>query len=274
MLSCAGANALPVGNPTDASMLCDGLFLEGQCGDFCDPGMTLLDAFSMRFGFYGDYVFNRHMEVRSKGRRASIDTTRLNTNACYIAANLWDRLDLFANLGETRISLDAKGKSFRNTRRPEALLEIKTRSAFSWGLGMRGTIWECGCTMLGAEVQYFCTHPHLDRIRLASRESVYPSSKIKAEYREWQIGAGISHRIQMCVPYIALSWSHSKLNFGKKTFYQFPNLGTINLDSVDSIKGWGYAVGVSLIDCERKSLTVEGRFASERALYVNGQIRF
>lgn len=265
-LTCGAVYALPVGNPADASLLCDGLILEGHCGDPCDPYLTWCDAFSVRFGFYGDYVFNRHLEIDSHESDAIIEHTHLTTNAGFIAANFWDRFDLFTTLGITNFSIDTNVSAFSPTSGPR--LEIESSSRFSWSLGVRGTIWECGCTSLGAEGQYFFTHSDIRRVTLSSLVSVYPDN-VDSKYREWQIGLGLAHRINVFVPYVAVKWSRAKVSFDNALV-----IPDVSLTNLQSEKDWGFAVGVSLVDCEKTSLTVEGRWCDERALYVNGQIRF
>jgi major outer membrane protein len=265
VLACSAAQALPVGNPSDASLLCDGLIWEGHCGDPNDPCLTWCDAFSLRVGFYGDYVFNRHLRLDTNEFNKSIEHARLSTNAGFIAANFWDRFDLFTSLGATRLCLESNSFAFGGPSGSRTTVESSTD--FSWSLGLRGTIWECGCTSLGAEAQYFSTCPHINRVTFAELISVYPSN-VDAKYREWQVGVGISHRINIFVPYIAVKWSRAKVDYDNATF------GIATLLDQRSKKDWGYAVGVSLVDCEKASLTVEGRFADETALYVNGQLRF
>lgn len=271
VLACGAAYALPVGNPSDASLLCDGLFLEGHCGDLCDPCMTWCDAFSMRIGFYGDYVFNRHMEVDDHAHDCDIENTEIFTNAGYIAANFWDRFDLFATLGATNIFIDTNDKAFGLGG--SGRFQIETDTDFSWSIGARGTIWECGCTSLGAEAQYFSAKPHVTRITDDAENSVYLANNIHAKYREWQIGVGISHRINMFVPYAAIKWSRAKLDFGDAVI-AIPGAAAADLLDLESKKHFGYAIGVSIVDCEKASLTVEGRWADEKAVHVNGQIRF
>jgi major outer membrane protein len=274
VLACGAAYALPVGNPSDASLLCDGLLWEGHCGDPCDPCLSWCDAFSIRVGFYGDYVFDRNLEIDTNESEKDIERTRLNTNAGLIVANFWDRFDVFTVLGATNLFIETNAQAFSSpfagTR-----FEIETNSSFCWSLGARGTIWECGCTTLGAEFQYFYARPEVNRVSIGATDSIYPD-KVDAKYREWQIGAGISHRINMFVPYVAVKWSRSKLNFDNATFvFTTPSaLGTAILPHLESPKEWGFAVGVSLVDCEKASLTIEGRFGDEQALHVNGQIRF
>jgi major outer membrane protein len=274
VLACGAAYALPVGNPSDASLLCDGLIWEGHCGDPCDPCLTWCDAFSVRVGFYGDYVFNRHMEDDTNEFDKQIEYTEVYTNAAFLAGNFWDRFDIFATLGATNIFIDtnalAFGSSFSGTR-----FQLATNTHFSWSVGGRGTLWECGCTSIGAEVQYLYTQPEVQRITIGALDSIYPSN-IDAKFREWQIGAGISHRINIFVPYAAIKWSRAKLDFdnARFTFLTPDGFDTVTLVDTRSRKNLGYAIGVSLVDCEKASLTVEGRFSDEKALYVNGQIRF
>ena len=105
VMACSAAHALPVGNPSDASLLCDGLLWEGHCGDPCDPCLSWSDAFSIRVGFYGDYVFNRHLKGDHRIRK-QIDHTKLITNAALITANFWDRFDVFTTLGATKLFME------------------------------------------------------------------------------------------------------------------------------------------------------------------------
>jgi major outer membrane protein len=276
ILASGAIYALPVGNPSDASLLCDGLLWEGHCGDPCDPCLSWCDAFSARIGFYGDYVFNRHLEDNTNELHKNLEHTKIFTNAAFLAANFWDRFDVFTTLGATNIFIDTNATAFENTTNG-ARFELETETRFSWSLGVRGTLWECGCTSLGAEAQYFFTRPDITRLTIGSLSSIYPDD-VDAKYWEWQIGLGISHRINIFVPYVAVKWSRAKLKFDNATF-TFNSIdglvfGDTTLVDLENRKDWGYAVGVSLVDCEKASLTVEGRFSDEKALYVNGQIRF
>jgi major outer membrane protein len=270
ILTCGTAYSLPVGNPADATMLLDGIIWEGLCPEICDPCITWCDAVSIRIGFYGDYVFNRHLEVDQSHFDAVIEDTEIFTNAGYIALNFYDRLDLFTTLGATNLYIETDASGFNAS--PGSRIVIESNTDFSWSLGIRGTIWECGCTMFGAEAQYFYTRPDLTRVTLADASSVYNDHILDAKYREWQFGIGVSHRIHIFVPYLAVKWSWEKLFFDSATF---PLGGSVPiLYNLRGQKCCGWALGVSVVDCEKLSLTVEGRFADEKALHVNGQLRF
>lgn len=293
-LSCSPLYALPIGNPVDPVLLCDGLFYEGSCCrllDFCDPGASWCEAFSFRAGYYGDFVFQRSMEIDRHEASDFIENTEIFTNAGYLILNIWDRLDLFATLGATNIFLDTNASSFRLSS--TALLsgnrfELETETAFSWSIGARVILWQCGCTYLGAEAQYFASHPDIERVSLhtplgsagpSPTNSAYPDDNISLKYREWQFGLALAHRINNLIPYVGIKWAHAQMDMddARFTFIGITDpsaTATINLHDLESRKDVGYAIGVTLTDCSKKSLTIEARFADEKALHINGQIRF
>ncbi|MCH9625073.1 MAG: Major outer membrane porin [Chlamydiales bacterium] len=272
LLSCSAAHALPLGNPADASLLCDGLFIEGHCYDFCEPDISWCDAYSVRLGYYGDFVFNRHLEVNEHHQHDDIEKTEMYTNAGYIALNLFDRIDLFSTVGASYLWIDTNESAFGGTAGQRLVLETDT--SFSWSIGARYTILECGCTLFGVEAQYFSACPSVTRVTLAEESSVYPSSNVVLKYHEWQVGVGLSHRIWNLVPYIGIKASGVCANFNNALVSVPTAPNPLELRDLNNQRYAGYAFGVSLVDCERMSLTVEARFPDEKALYASGQVRF
>lgn len=278
VLTCGAAYTLPVGNPSEASLLCDGLFWEGSCCmDPCDSCASWCDAVSFRFGYYGDFVYNKHFKTATSDRH-SIEHFELFTNAGYLALNIWDRVDIFSSLGQTKLRLDSNAGTFTDFGLNGARFHLETQSHFSWSVGARGTVWECGCTSIGVEGQYFYTKPFLSRTSFGAVDSIYfgeQGNDPRFRYQEWQVGFGISHRINVLVPYVAAKWSRARGKFENFTprFIDDTDI-FFDPDNTRTRNGWGYAVGVSLVDCEKAAVTVEGRWGDEKALYVNGQIRF
>ncbi len=292
VLSCGAVQALPVGNPAAASLLCDGIFWEGHCGDMCDPCLTWCDAFSVRFGFWGDYQFNRYMETDDSESK-DVDTTRVISNAAYLVGNFWDRFDIYATLGTTQLQFwgdqgiwQASGPSPVN-QTGDALFHLTTNTNFAWSIGARGTIWECGCTSVGAEFQYLQSRPTLQFYDEYNNDvgtderyrQHFTAGGYGIKYLDWQVGLGIAHRINLLVPYVAVRWSGAKAYLGSAKLQSdgvqapgIPNSAT--LVDLKTNKYWGYAVGASLVDCEKMALTVEGGFASSIEASVIGEIRF
>jgi len=272
LLVTASASALPVGNPWDASLLLDGVIMDGHCFEY--PSCNWCEAWSVRVGFYGDYVYDRHLRVDEKENHSTIHKSEVYTNAGYLALNLFDRVDLFGTVGATRISLSGPQNEFDSIFSSFFFLESMTD--FSWSIGVRGTLWECGCFGLGAEAQYFYTKPRLNWALndQTITNPVYGDSGNHVKYQEWQIGIGAAYQYFIAtycsslVPYVAVKWSQAKVDLGNFPFddFTFPDL--------ENDRSFGYAVGVTLVGAKKMSVTIEGRFIDERAVHVNTQYRF
>lgn len=271
------AYALPVGNPLDASLLCDGVFCEGHCGDHCDPNLRWCDAWSWRIGFYGDYVFDRHLKVDSREDSSTIHESELYTNAVYLAFNLYDRIDLFGTLGTTEFSFN--GYPVKVAALNHFVFDAETY--FSWSVGLRGTIWECGNFGFGGEVQYFHTRPHINSMRDENAAPVYPAQGARINYKEWQMGIGVGyqHYIASCatslVPYAAIKWGHTWVDNGDILFNNpIVSLDEFSVPNLRNARDFGYAIGLTLVGCDKASVTVEARYLDETAVHVNTQYRF
>ncbi len=267
LLSATSAHALPLGNPSEASLLTDGVFTEGRCVEFCDPEVCLWDAWSIRIGFYGDYVFDRHLEAKDYEIHPSLRKTEIVTNAGFLAVNFYDRFDIFTTLGATWLNFTGTEGSFTpTTGTPFQVDKVYSETNFSWSIGVRGTIWECGCLAIGAEGQYFRTRPYINAVDEGAT-TTYPHKR-KIKYEEWQVGVGASYRINIAscstalVPYLGIDWSDVYLDLP---------YGTLNKYHAD--RGIGYALGLTLVGCNKIAATVEGRFINETALYLNVQFR-
>ncbi len=279
LLTSLTLHALPIGNPWDATFLKKGLFLER----YPIPFLKSCNAsWNLRVGFYGDYVFNRRTEVDVRERRDSIHSTKIFTNAGFLALNFCNHLDLFTTLGATGLQFETRANVV-GVALPSVLFHndpvwFDTDTRFSWSVGLRGTLWERKCFILGAEAQYFHTSPHLNFIRGEEDDPFYFSSHSHARYQEWQIGFAASYRVNIIststalVPYIGVKWDRVHLTFDhavavtESAIYTLPNL--------QNQQSWGYAVGLTLLGGEKATVTVEGRFANEEAVYVNSQFRF
>ncbi len=269
------AFALPLGNPWEASLMREGVFCEGHggCYDYCDPCMSWCDAWSIRIGFYGDYVFDTRMEITSTPGDPNIHESELYTNAGFIAVNFWDRFDIFATLGATQLEAIANARAFGASI--NTYVTLLTDTGFSWSIGGRATIFECGCFGFGLEAQYFRTNPNINFTKLENIAPLYHNGA-EIRYHEWQVGLGAAYRINIAscatalVPYMGIKVSHAY----SKTDTIASLLGGTTVIEAETDPYFGYAVGVTLLGCEKSTVTVEARFLNEKAVHVNGQIRF
>ncbi len=276
-----GLMALPLGNPLEPSLLTKGVFSCCFCPTNGDP--NLCDVWSLKIGYYGDFVWNRHMEINHNENhpRSRIREVQLETDAALIALNFWNRFDLFCTLGGTEIFLDGPGGVFNpstiedNRRR----VRITTNTDFAWSCGLRGTIWECGCFGLGAEVQYAHASPHLFSLRMDDFASLDIRSSGHIDYHEWQIGMGAAYRIRLprrcvsLVPYAGVKWAHAVMKASHPEI-ALTSSTTYNLSNFENARDFGGAVGVALVGCSRASLSLEGRFYDENAIHIDLHFRF
>lgn len=260
------AVALPIGNPSEVTLFRCALPFKERC-------LCFLDQFRFSVGYYGDFVFNRHLETVTERQ---IDYSTLTTNAAYLALNFRNLFEIFSTLGATKIKFNTSFSPFNaEGDNPRPRFDFESTTAFSWSLGGRGTLYEYRHFALGIEGQYFSTETQGKVLFLRTNVNDYPSESSTRRYSEWQVGTGISWRYNpYFVPYAAIKYSRAFWDFDNQLFSITGTQAVI--PSIRSAKNWGYAVGLTFapFNCHDLALTVEGRFADEAALYVNAFLHF
>ncbi len=219
------------------------------------------------------------------------------TNAGYLALNIWDRFDIFCTLGTTNayikgssaafnlIGLIGKTAAVEKEDRPNvninnAFVELYSDAEFSWSIGARGALWECGCATLGAEFQYAQAKPQVSQINVVSNVAQFSithpkgfigedaklplhnsgtapfvpdMSKAKAvsvNYNEWQVGLALAYRLNFISPYVGIKWARAKIDFDGAYVAQ-PQLSSEQLDLVTwnpTLRGSAAATGTEQAD--------------------------
>ncbi len=278
--------ALPMGNPWQASLFCDG---EGIVTSEC-PSSRIGDKcwwVKLSFGYYGDYVYDRYLETDSPSN-SDLKFVSLYTNAGSVTANICDWADVFATFGATSGKFVGNSSTFQNSNAINSPIHVQLAADFSWSVGARTTAWRCGNFALGLEGQYFHTSPEITSAYDISASSLQTYfSNLNFNYSEWQVGMGATYQICLsqsiqALPYVGVTWSRATVDLDDAGF-SILEIGeggaqsavyTATFLDLHSQKIWGFVTGVTFVGCERFSVGVEGRFASEAALYVNSSIRF
>ncbi|WP_284442370.1 porin [Chlamydia gallinacea] len=200
------------------------------------------------------------------------------TNAAYLALNIWDRFDVFCTLGASngyfKAGSDAfsvvglfglKGTAVAQTDLPNVFLtqgvvELYTDTSFSWSIGARGALWECGCATLGAEFQYAQSKPKVETLNVlctpaqftvhkprgyknqafplpenAGTDAATDTKSATIQYHEWQAGLALSYRLNMLVPYLGVKWSRASFDADNIRIAQ-PRLAATN--KILSLTAW------------------------------------
>lgn len=270
-------HGLPIGNPCEPAYLNKGIWFSGR---ECDSFLTSLSG---GIGYYGDFVFNRNLQIRSgagldQGR--VINDTRLTTNAAYLFLNLCGRLEAFGTLGKSRLQIHTRESSWFLAGVHDGTLF--TSSYFSWSIGGRALLLNWRCFSLGIEGQYFSTNPDLSKYLSEGFVRLFTYfTNAHTHYSEWQVGGALSYTIKTkwpdtaVIPYIGFKGSRLHFTTNNFTFNDATAFGdTLTIFDLSAHKNYGYAVGTTLIFGSQIGITVEGRFADERAVHVKSQICF
>ncbi|ETF40416.1 major outer membrane protein [Chlamydia pecorum IPTaLE] len=270
------------------------------------------------------------------------------TNAGYIALNIWDRFDIFCTLGATSGYFKGNSSSFNligligisgsslegkypNANISNGVVELYTDTTFSWSVGARGALWECGCATLGAEFQYAQSKPRVQELNVLSNVAQFTVHKPQGyigkslplptnagtsnatdlknatiNYHEWQVGAALSYRLNMLVPYIGIQWSRATFDadtiqiaqprlastifylttwnptlLGERTsgttFDQYADslqIVSLQINKLKSRKACGVSMGATLLDADKWAINGELRLINERAAHLSAQCRF
>lgn len=269
------------------------------------------------------------------------------TNAGYIALNIWDRFDIFCTLGATSgyfkgnsssfnligligISGNTLDQKYPNVSISNGVVELYTDTTFSWSIGARGALWECGCATLGAEFQYAQSKPRVQELDVLSNVAQFTIHKPQGyvgqslplptnagtsnatdlknatiNYHEWQVGAALSYRLNMLVPYIGIQWSRATFDadtiqiaqpklaspifnlttwnptllgqattVGSDKYADTLQIVSLQINKLKSRKACGVSMGATLLDADKWAINGELRLINERAAHLSAQCRF
>ncbi len=259
-------HALPIGNPLTPALYDKGLW------DSRAPYFSWGHCTHIRFGYYGDFVFNREVEQINQGDpEGSIQQMTLMTNGGTLTLDIYDYCDLYLLIGATKIGYHTPG-AFGDY----SYFNFSTTAC--WSIGGVLDLWECGCFGLGIEGQYFQTKPKLDSlINLRTGQMIYFNDFNRMKWREWQGGIAATYRYYDSArlslsPYIGVKAAAGTL---KQHSFQFTEDGLMhNLNRLETSKLWGFALGLTVVSSAILGGTIEGRWADERAVYCSMQLSY
>ena len=273
LLLCPTLNALPIGNPAEATLYTKGVFFDPNDVNPINPLFMFVGGLDVRLGYYGDFTHDRVMGEQLFGDPISQNSkVSMVTNAAYPVINIYNWMDFFATWGVSRITVK------RNTRETETIGIGTFSNAFSWSVGTHATLYRKGPLYIGGEGQYFRTQPHLDNFyNFSSGHQTFFNNTNFSVWAEWQVGFGAALRAATSantslVPYLAIKFSQGK--FDMRAF-EFTHDGVSHrLPTLEPERYFGWALGTTFLNQSAMGVTVEARFLDETALFVLGELRF
>lgn len=242
--------ALYSGNPAAPSIIEEGFF-------FCKSNVV-----AAKVGYERDWVFDRDMKAVSKVSGRMDDFSYLADQGV-LTLNFIDRLEIYGSAGAASFNLShIPMTGVRN--------EYETHDQFAWGVGARGIIYPWERVALGADIKYGRSQPVL-RYLTTNGVPIKPNSGTKLNFHEWQIGIGVSYQVNIFYPYLTVKYSNATARLKHLPRGFLPGTRHFNMKNR---RKFGIALGCSLSNMSRFSLTVEARLIDEQAITLAANLKF
>lgn len=220
---------------------------------------------TIKGGYEWDDLFNRKLVVkehRSRLKRSVKDYAAM-ANLGVVTVGCNDRVELYGLFGKEKARVSYRPYS-------DIRLHFKTDRHFAWSVGGRAILAYWGDTQLGVDAKYFQFTPSIHHMT-ANSVSV-PPRRAYYDYREWQVGLGVSHRFKIFFPYAGVKYSDVRAKF-----HQLKSLNWIFPNREFTMKN-KYAMGVFIglgVSLDRAlNVNFEARFYDETAITASSDLRF
>jgi hypothetical protein len=246
--------AMDNGNPSFPMMPEEGMFISKE------------KWFSFKTGYEFDRVFDRKLHMVGQGLKHSREKVQKYdslSNLGVLTLTFNERVELFTKLGAMSCKLSQT--PYSDTR-----VSYHTNTDFVWGVGGRAILAYWGELQLGIDAAYMQSDLSLSRIEVNGKS--YPKRKAEMDYREWQIGLGVSYRLHWFIPYFGVDYSdqRSRIEHLNSLKFLFPEGHVTFKESY----GTGLFMGFGLAPDRVFNLNVEVRVINENAVSVSADLKF
>lgn len=219
---------------------------------------------SFRAGYYGDYVYHQKFkdEFTLEGETVSEDDFQSWTQAGLFTFNFKERVDIYTIVGGLRVQLNDA---------------FKTQQQFAWGVGGKILFLNSGRFRAGCDLKYFQSDQA--PAFFEQKEKAYNiTSDYYCDYSEFQVALGLSYQSKYVSPYLSGTYLISKLQPKPAVIYvKMPNMDLevpATIKSSTTKNRFGTALGLSLIDQSKATLSIEWRAINQNSINLTGDLRF
>jgi hypothetical protein len=248
---CYAQNALALynGNPSAPMMPEQGIFFR----------QSLL---SLKAGYAYDAVFSQPLKMHNHHPHGKIKKYSSHAQFGTVTLGCADRVELYSGLGSMSSSLSQHIKGDN--------VHYRTDTHFAWSLGGRTLFAYWDDLQFGISASYLAFSPPIQSISVNAMSEAKKDADLN--YRQWQIGAGISYHIWWLYPYIGAQYSNARAKFSHLQSLQFlfPN----EEFTLKNKKQYGIMIGCGIAPERGIALNVEARFIDETALTASADIKF
>lgn len=248
------AFALYNGNPSFPMMPETGMFIPREAW------------FGVKTGYQFDDVYDRCLQMahrHAENQRKKVQEYDSLNNQGLLTLNFNDRAEVFGSLGE--MSFELTQRLFKNTK-----ISYRANSHLAWGVGGRAILAYWGNLQVGVDAAYLQSNLPLSSIKVNG--SSYEKKDPGAEFRQWQIGAGLSYRFSWFVPYLGFDYSDFRMEINDLNSLKF--LFHRNHIVFKEVYPFGIFLGFGLSAEKGLNINFEVRFINENAVSASGDFKF
>jgi len=246
--------ALYNGNPSLPMMPEEGMFISKE------------KWFGVKVGYQFDDVYDRRLRMAHRhvdGQRRKVQEYESLSNQGVLTFNFNDRVEIFGTLGV--MSFELSQRPFKDTK-----VSYHTETHFAWGVGGRAILAYWGDLQIGVNASYLHSDLPLSSVRINGES--FGKKHAEAEFRQWQIGAGVSYRFHWFVPYVGLDYSDFRTKIEHLNALKF--LFHRNHVVFKEVYPLGGFLGFGLSPDKGFNINFEARFINENAVSVSGDFKF
>ncbi len=219
---------------------------------------------SFRASYLQDYVYKQrfHEEFQIDECTSSSSRIKLWTQGGMFTLNIKDRLDVYGLLGGQRLEIGE---------------DVITKQQFAWGVGGKLIFFHDGNFRAGCDFKYL-ESDQKPRFFQCDHFAYNVTSDFHFNYSEIQAALGLSYKTKHFSPYANASYLISKLRaVPPSVTVRLPTMNMevdVNAKSIIGRDRFGVALGATVTDRKRASLTLEWRSFNQNAIDVSGDLRF
>lgn len=249
-----GVYALYNGNPSFPMMPEEGMFISKD------------RWLGVKAGYEFDRVYDRKLHKEGRGpehSRKKVQKYESLSNFGVATLTFNERVEIFSTLGA--MSCKISQTPYSNTR-----VTYHTDTHFAWGVGGRAILAYWGEFQFAVNAAYMQADLGLSSLEVNGKS--YPKRHVEMDYREWQIGVGISYRLRWFVPYIGVDYSdfRCRVEHLNALKFLFPKKHVTFKETYAT----GLFMGFGLSPDRVFNLNLEVRVINENAVSLSADIKF
>lgn len=249
-----GVSALYNGNPSFPMMPEEGIFIAKE------------KWLGVKVGYEFDRVYDRKLQMEGReleNQRKKVQKYESLSNFGVVTLNFNQRAEFFSTLGA--MSCKISQTPYSDTR-----VTYHTHSHFTWGIGGRAILAYWGDLQVSVNAAYVQADLPLSSLEVNGKS--YPKRHLEIDFRQWQVGAGISYRVNWFIPYIGVDYSdfRARVEHLRALKSLFPKKHVTFKEKYAT----GLYMGFGLCPDRAFNLNLEVRVINENAVSLSADLKF